>query len=178
MSLRAGIAIVTTLACAAPQASAQAQGPGRVTERIVDMRLADAAVAVADPVRPVIYYNPVILHRHGQALATFILAHEEAHIAHQHMRTVGGVTDPARLRRLELEADCVAARTLAFTHADAVAAAVRFFAALGRERIDELHPSGAERAARILGCAAAAGPGEAAWPRPARTDAGEGPGAR
>lgn len=177
MSLRARVAMVVMLVCAAPTAEAQGRtsthAAERVAERIVDLRLTDAAVAVADSLRPVIYYNPQVLNRFGPAMATFILAHEDAHITHRHTRSVGGVTDPARLRRLELEADCAAAQTLAVSHPDAISAAVRFFAALGRERIDNEHPSGAERASRIKSCAASAKPGETSGSRPVRANGGD-----
>jgi len=55
MSLRAGFVIVTMLVCAAPRASAQAAWPARVAERFVDLSLTDAAVAIADPIRPIFY---------------------------------------------------------------------------------------------------------------------------
>jgi len=108
-------------------------------------------------------------------MAAFILAHEEAHIQLKHVRMIGGVTDNARLRRLELEADCAAARALGAAQPEAIRAAVRFFGSLGAVRIDEFHPSGTERVSRILGCAGTTGPGETQRSRPAHAGVDQGP---
>jgi hypothetical protein len=51
-----------------------------------------------------------------------------------------------------LEADCFAAASLARTNAAAVSAAVRYFSRLGPFRYDTDHPTGAQRAAKILAC--------------------------
>ena len=162
--MRSGLTLTALCFCATRLVSAQA------VPRVVDFSLVDAAVAVADPARPVIYYNPVILARTGPAMSTFIMAHEEAHIQLRHLRAALSRGEAARLRRLELEADCHAARALAVDAPEAVRAAVAFFGALGATRVDEEHPSGIERARRIVSCAAKHEPGEATKPRPVRAD--------
>lgn len=115
--------------------------------------LPDAAVAIADPVRPVIYYNPAILQSTGPLMTAFIMAHEEAHITLGHQRQELGVTDRARLKRLELEADCLAARSLASLQPDVVRFAAGFFRAQGASQVDPEHPSGLARAAQLDACA-------------------------
>jgi hypothetical protein len=63
-----------------------------------------------------------------------------------------GSVDAARRLQQELEADCYAALTLGESDPAAVAAAIRFFNRLGPFRFDAWHPSGAQRAAKILAC--------------------------
>lgn len=179
MSLRAALAVGSLLACTAPFVAAQGREVARTVEHVVDFSLADAAIAVADPYRPVIYYNPAILGRAGLEMTRFILAHEDAHIELAHLRVADGVVDAARLRGLELDADCLAARWLSVDQPAAVAAAAAYFLRQGATRTDEFHPSGVERADRIVACGAAqatrglsatTGPGEASRPRPVRVD--------
>ena len=63
-----------------------------------------------------------------------------------------GEGDLGALRqRQELEADCYAARTLGES-AQPSDAALRFFTRMGPFRFDAWHPSGAQRAAKILAC--------------------------
>ncbi len=155
------IATASLLACSASVAHAQAAAPPRAIAFLADYQLGDAALAVADSVRPVIYYNPTILERSGPAMSAFILAHEEAHIHMNHTLSDRGAPDLARLRRLELDADCYAARSLVRGNADAVAAATLFFGARGADRIDDRHPTGTERASRISACATTSVPSEA-----------------
>lgn len=123
---------------------------------IADASLRDVAVAVYDPVRPVIYYNPQLMQRFSPELGAFFMAHERAHIALRHtragaLRGQAGASDQ-QLQAKELEADCHAARALGSTHRDAALAAVRFFAQLGDSSFDREHPSGSLRASRILAC--------------------------
>ena len=67
--------------------------------------------------------------------------------ARKHLRE--GRLDQARQ---ELEADCYATRLLAEDNRPAVEAALQFFTRMGPFRFDDLHPSGSQRAAKILSC--------------------------
>lgn len=118
--------------------------------------LRDVALTRLEHGRPVIYYNPVLLNRLGPQLTRFFLMHERGHVAAGHTGsalagpTWGGTS--ARLRQ-ELDADCWAAeRLLANGDTEAVEAAIEFFLQLGRRRHDMLHPTGSQRAAKLLGC--------------------------
>jgi hypothetical protein len=132
-----------------------APGAPRVRE-IPDVALGDVAVAVYDSVRPVIYYNPTLMTRFGPELAAFFMAHEHAHITLKHTRSGALLTDPSTrdhlLQQKELEADCLAARSLGTEGRDASLAAVRFFSQLGDRSFDTEHPTGTTRAERILSC--------------------------
>ncbi len=113
-------------------------------------------MAVYDSVHPVIYYNPEIMRRFSPELRVFFLAHEHAHIELRHtrasaLRAETGQRD-SLLQAKELEADCVAARRLGHDRHDAVMAAVHFFSRLGDRHLDNEHPAGSIRAARILAC--------------------------
>jgi hypothetical protein len=133
----------------------------RAVQRLIDVRqvatdtLRDVALAVFEHGRPVIYYNPVLLQQFGPNLTTFFFAHEYGHVrfGHTGAALVTGESDPSAIRqRQELEADCYAARTLAESDPAAVGAAIRFFTRLGPFRFDAWHPSGSQRAAKILAC--------------------------
>lgn len=118
--------------------------------------LQDLAIAAVDLPAPVIYYNPRMTRRFGPLLTEFFLAHEYGHIALRHTRSgFEGLPETVRdsvLRLQELEADCYsAARTDARARASSDAA-IRFFTRLGPFRFDSEHPTGAQRAARILDC--------------------------
>ena len=127
---------------------------------VADSSLQDVAVAVADPVDPVIYYNPRLMTRFGPNLSAFVLAHEYGHIRYGHRRVSSRVADRAALmRQYELEADCYAARMLAQVKPVAAGVAIEFFTKMGDFRYDEDHPTGDERAARIAACLES-GPGE------------------
>ena len=130
-------------------------------QRLVDVRevatdtLRDVALVTYERGRPVIYYNPILMQRIGPQLADFFMAHEYGHVAYGHSGaalTLGGDDAGARRQRQELEADCYATETLAERNPDAVAAALQFFTRLGPFRFDNLHPTGAQRAAKILAC--------------------------
>ncbi len=140
--------------------------------------LPDLARAVADPDRPVIYYNPRLMARFGPEISAFVLAHELAHIALGHARPSPGraltETEKGELERLlrswELEADCVAAIRLSRERPAALSAAIQFFEQMGESRIDAEHPTGAARAERLNSCGRSwvGGPllrGEAPHPR-------------
>jgi hypothetical protein len=146
------LAITAILAGATPAAAAQ---------RLVDVRqvatdtLHDVAVATYEHGRPVIYYNPTLMQRVGPELADFFFAHEYGHIAYGHAG--GALAEPrdelSTLRqRQELEADCYATEILAEDNRPAVDAAIQFFSRMGQFRFDNLHPSGSQRAAKILAC--------------------------
>ena len=133
----------------------------QAVQRLMDVRqiatdtLHDLAVAAFENGRPVIYYNPVLMQRVGPELETYFFAHEYGHVHYGHTGSALTSTenDLSAIRvRQELEADCYAARTLAESDPAAVAAALRFFNRLGPFRFDTWHPSGAQRAAKILAC--------------------------
>jgi hypothetical protein len=133
----------------------------QAVQRLMDVRqiatdtLHDLAVAAFENGRPVIYYNPVLMQRVGPELETYFFAHEYGHVHYGHTGSAltAGEGDLGALRvRQELEADCYAARTLADTDHEAVDAAIRFFTRMGPFRFDAWHPSGAQRAAKILSC--------------------------
>ncbi len=151
-SLSLTVTALLALASTRPLAAAQ---------RLVDVRqvatdtLHDVAVATYERGRPVIYYNPTLLQRVGPELADFFLAHEYGHIAYGHAG--GALSEPrddwsALRQKQELEADCYATQVLADENRPAVEAALQFFGRMGPFRFDNLHPSGAQRAAKILAC--------------------------
>lgn len=160
--------IATALVGAGGERAAAAQ-------RLVDVQpvasdtLTDVAVTVYERGRPIIYYNPTLMQRLGPHLAEFFMAHEYGHVAYGHGG--GALSQPrddlTNLRqRQELEADCYATRLLAQNDRAAVEAALKFFTRMGPFRFDDLHPSGSQRAAKILAClpatdrvTTAAGPG-------------------
>jgi hypothetical protein len=163
-----------------------ALAPGRVVgqarfaevRRIATDTLRDVAITRIDGGQATIYYNPVLIERLGPQLGDFVLAHEEGHV---HFGHAGGAMltsqpDFAQLRQQqELEADCWAAGELGSASPDAVRAAIRFFTELGPVRFDRVHPTGEQRAARILACLPdePALPAESSEPPPA--DAAVGP---
>lgn len=118
--------------------------------------LKDVAVAVYTPSRGVIYYNPALERRLGADLAAFFRAHEFGHLYYHHTRAnalaSAGAHSDLLLQARELEADCYATRRLSAINPRAVRAAVRFFTRMGKFRYDLEHPTGAERAAKILSC--------------------------
>lgn len=133
----------------------------QAVQRLMDVRqiatdtLHDLAVAAFENGRPVIYYNPVLMQRVGPELESYFFAHEYGHVHYGHTGSALTSTesDLSAIRvRQELEADCYAARTLAEADPAAVEAAIRFFNRLGPFRFDAWHPSGAQRAAKILAC--------------------------
>jgi hypothetical protein len=125
-------------------------------QEIASDTLEDFAVAAVDMVTPVIYYNPVMTQRYGPQLTAFFLAHEYGHIYFHHTRA--GITElpegvrDSLLRVQELQADCYAAAVATRSGREASQAALRFFTRLGPFRFDSEHPTGAQRAARILSC--------------------------
>ncbi len=116
----------------------------------------DIAVAAVDATPPVIFYNPVMAHRYGPLITRFFLAHEYGHIQFHHTRAgLADLADTTResiFRAQELEADCYAAALPGQEARNATEAALRFFARIGPFRFDAEHPTGAQRAARILMC--------------------------
>jgi hypothetical protein len=139
-----------------PAPTEVATDPTALVQEIADESLRDVAVAVYDPVHPVIYYSPSLMQRFSPELGAFFMAHEYAHIALKHTRASALGVDPMGRNRLlqskELEADCMAAQRLAASRRDASLAAVRFFARLGSIQFDDEHPTGTERARQILAC--------------------------
>jgi len=136
-------------------------GRAAAAQRLVDVQpvasdtLTDVAMTLYERGRPVIYYNPTLMQRLGPHLADFFMAHEYGHVAYGHGG--GALSQPrddiSSLRqRQELEADCYATRLLAQDNRAAVEAALKFFSKMGPFRFDDLHPSGSQRAAKILSC--------------------------
>jgi hypothetical protein len=150
-------ALIAMLLCSAAGA-ARAQGlhliPG--VPEIASEDLPDVALAVVDRPDPVIYYNPSRFQRYGPDLANFFLAHEYGHIALHHTRvgqdSLGDDDRDAALRGQELEADCWAAEHIGRSRRPAIEAAIRFFTRLGPFRFDAVHPTGSQRAERLLAC--------------------------
>ncbi len=151
-------AMVVGLCASAPAAAQNSRLPGvRIVRSVI---LADAAVAITDGRHPVIYVNPRVLEEVGPAMAEFLLAHEEGHIALGHSRIASVNLTPEESERIltnfERDADCYAARALATHHRAAVMTAVAWFRARGSWRPDREHPMGYERATTIESCLAAA----------------------
>lgn len=125
-------------------------------EELASDTIDDIAVAAVDTATPVIYYNPRMARRYGPLLTRFFIAHEYGHIYHRHTRMgLADMPDAARdsvLRAQELAADCYAAAQEGSPAREATEAALRFFTRLGPFRFDAEHPTGAQRAARLLMC--------------------------
>jgi hypothetical protein len=150
--------IVTTVAIWLLPASPEAAG---ALQRLIDVRqiatdtLRDVAVAAFVRGRPTIYYNPALLQGFGPRMAEFFFAHEYGHLRYGH---AGGALaheegEVSLLRqRQELDADCYAAQVLAEHDREAVETALRFFRRMGPYRYDAYHPTGSQRAAKILSC--------------------------
>jgi hypothetical protein len=135
--------------------------PLPAAQRLVDVQqvpsdtLHDLALTTFERGRPVIYFNPGLMGQVGPHLAAFFLAHEYGHVRYGHAGSalLDGEGELSLLRqRQELEADCYATRLLADRNAEAVGEALRFFTRMGPFRFDSLHPSGSQRAAKILAC--------------------------
>lgn len=134
--------------------------PAHALQRLIDVRqvasdtIRDVALVTVEQGRPTIYYNPVLLDRVGPELATFFITHEYGHIHHGH--SGGALVHDGELgtlrQRQELEADCYAAAHLAESEPASVEAALEFFVRMGPNRFDNYHPTGSQRAARILSC--------------------------
>ena len=153
MTRRIALAFLTTMLCAAAPAQSQDLNTVANVREVADSSLQDVAVAVADPLDPVIYYNPRLMTRFGPNLSAFVLAHEYGHIRYGHRRVPSRISDRAALmRQYELEADCYAAHTLARVKPEAAQVAIEFFTKMGDFRYDEDHPTGDERALRIAEC--------------------------
>lgn len=140
-------------------AEAQAQhtdvGLPSLVVKIAADSLHDVAVAVYHPYRGVIYYNPGHMRAAGAELAAFFWQHEFGHLYYHHVRgyaLLGNDQLDTQLQEAELEADCYATRQLADTHREAVEEAIQFFTRMGRFRHDSAHPTGSQRAAKILSC--------------------------
>src|SRR5918995_494086 len=150
--------IVTTVAALLLPASPQG---AQALQRLIDVRqiatdtLRYVAVAAFVQGRPIIYYNPALLQGFGPRMAEFFLAHEYGHIRYGH---TGGALSHEEgevnllRQRQELEADCYAARVLGDYQRESVETAIRFFERMGPYHYDAYHPTGSQRAARILSC--------------------------
>lgn len=150
--------IVTIVAASLLPVSPQG---AQAVQRLIDVRqiatdtLRDVAMAAFVGGRPTIYYNPVLLQGFGPRMAEFFFAHEYGHLRYGHaggaLTHEEGEVNGLRQRQ-ELEADCYAAQVLGEHHREAVESAVRFFRRMGPYRYDALHPTGSQRAAKILSC--------------------------
>jgi hypothetical protein len=150
---RIALFLLLSLGTATSVGASQSVRPVVSVREVADSSLQDVAVAVADPLDPIIYFNPRLMARFGPNLSAFVLAHEYGHIRYGHRRVPGRVRDRAALmRQYELEADCYAAHMLNQVKPAAAAVAIEFFTKMGDFRYDEDHPTGTERAARIQSC--------------------------
>jgi hypothetical protein len=155
MRRRGVVAAITVLV-----APAMLPLPAHALQRLMDVRqvpsdtIRDVALVTVVHGRPTIYYNPVLLDRVGPELATFFITHEYGHIHYGH--SGGALVHDGEIstlrQRQELEADCYAASHLAESDAASVKAALEFFVHMGPHRFDNFHPTGSQRAARILSC--------------------------
>ena len=149
-------AAVAAVLLYAPAASSQALHLLPGVEEVASDTIGDIAVAAVDLPQPVIYYSPRMVRRYGPLLTRFFMAHEYGHLYHRHTRQgLQELPDAVRdsvLRSQELEADCYAAGQVDTQGRAATEAAIRFFSRLGPFRFDSEHPTGAQRAARILMC--------------------------
>ena len=149
---------VTTAAVLLLPASPQG---AQALQRLIDVRqiasdtLRDVAVVTFVRGRPIIYYTPALLQGFGPRMAEFFFAHEYGHIRYGHtggaLAHEEGEVNLLRQRQ-ELEADCYAARVLADYQRESVETAIHFFQRMGPYRYDAFHPTGSQRAARILSC--------------------------
>lgn len=120
--------------------------------------VSDVAVAAVDAPVPVVYYNARLARRFDPSLTRFFFAHEYGHIQHHHTRS--GIADLPQTTRdsifqaQELEADCYAAALPGADARAATEAGLRYFTRMGPFRFDNEHPTGAQRAARLLMCMA------------------------
>lgn len=119
--------------------------------------LHDVALTRVEAGRPVIYYNPTLLARLGPELTRYFLMHERGHAAfgHTNSSALAGpmLTGTSHRLRQELEADCWAVERLARAgDLGAIEGALEFFLQLGNRRHDLLHPTGSQRATKILSC--------------------------
>ena len=108
---------------------------------VVDPALED--VAITFPADHTILVNPVSALSLPPALITFLLYHEQAHIALGHRAGA-----PAAKLQQELAADCWASRQ---ARPEDRVAAIRFFSALGSLELPG-HPSGTARALEVARC--------------------------
>ncbi|MEO8295422.1 MAG: hypothetical protein ABI613_07910 [Gemmatimonadota bacterium] len=150
---RIALVLLMTVTLSPQTGLGQEVHPAVYVREVADSSLRDVAVAVSDPLDPVIYYNPRLMERFGPNLSAFVLAHEYGHIRFGHRRLPNTVTDRASMmRHFELEADCYAAQMLERLKPNAATVAIEFFRKMGAFRYDDEHPTGYERADRIAEC--------------------------
>ncbi len=156
---RSLVAVVAGVVSLAVQPGLPEPAPADAIESVREIpidTLRDLAIAVYDARHPIIYFNPTRMQNIGPNLAAFFMAHEYGHIHFRHTRASalgsGSGQRDVELQSRELEADCFAAAALAVPNRPAVDAAVRYFSRQGPFRFDVEHPTGAQRAAKILSC--------------------------
>jgi hypothetical protein len=138
-----------------PSRAAAAQDAAAEAPLVATPSLHDVAMTRVVDGHPVIYYNPALMTEIGPMLSRFFVMHERGHIAGGHSGSA--LADPTftgnalRLHQ-ELEADCYATQRLAAHDRAAVEAALDFFLRMGKRSFDALHPTGSQRAAKILAC--------------------------
>ncbi len=152
---------IWTVATAAVLLLAARPEGAQALQRLIDVHqvatdtLRDVAVAAFVRGRPTIYYNPLLLQGFGPRMAEFFFAHEYGHLRYGHaggaLAHEEGEVSLVRQRQ-ELEADCYAAEVLGGQDRESVETALRFFRRMGPYRYDAFHPTGAQRAAKILSC--------------------------
>lgn len=157
MVLHDWIFLFSILCCRLDLASGQAdslQSRAPSIRTVPSETLSDLAVAFADPLDPVIYYNPRLMKRYGPEMTAFVLAHEYAHIELGHRRPAAVTREALELllQGWELDADCLAAVRLSRERPGALHAATSFFHAMGSDRVDREHPTGSARAVRLTAC--------------------------
>lgn len=166
LAFLAGVALVLGAAERARPAPTAARDLGdstvvaRATVTFTD-ELSDVALAVYDSSAPRIYLHRRLIGQMGPALGTFLLAHEQGHLAYHHDRRHGfglqvDSTTQSTLWAYEYAADCYAVQRLTRTRPDAVVAAVRFFQRRPHLPTDDDHPPMGERAKHMLACLASA----------------------
>jgi hypothetical protein len=147
LTLLGGVATRSTPSLPAP--------PAHVRE-IADLMLPDVAVAEYHPAHSIIFYNPRHMALFSPGLQAFFLAHEHAHLALKHTRAgaLGGDRQErnARVQAAELEADCLAVKTLGSAGREISLEAMRYFGRQGAGHFDNEHPTGTARARNILDC--------------------------
>lgn len=111
------------------------------------------AQASYDAHGPVIYYNPMALQQMTTGMRSFLVAHEYAHHYLGHLRYLGSAS-AQQIQQMELQADCLAARTLAQQgNVMALREMIELFSRQGTTAADALHPPGIARAQTVAQCA-------------------------
>jgi Zn-dependent peptidase ImmA (M78 family) len=131
-----------------------AAGPAAAQQirELPSMNVPDAQASY-DAHGPVIYYNPVALRQMTPGMRSFLVAHEYAHHYLGHLRFLN-TASAEQIKQMELQADCLAAQTLAQQgNVMALREMVELFARQGTTAADAVHPPGIARAQIVARCA-------------------------